>query len=132
MGCSSNSNIEFSNGKETVNSFKNLENTIKNYREAINEYKKYKEEFEDILEQQILCEIELKKYFNNQKRIIMENEPEEIRNFQKIFNKVNRLEKKLNIVPGCLTKLKNNLKKNNNNKKNKKDNEKKDEKKDES
>ena len=39
---------------------------------------------------------------------------EEIRNFQKIFNKVNRLEKKLNIVPGCLTKLKNN---NNNNKK---------------
>ena len=54
----------------------------------------------------------------------MENEPEEIRNFQKTFNKVNRLEKKLNIVPGCLTKLKNNnnKKKNNNNKK---DNEKK-------
>jgi len=122
MGCSSNSNIEFSNGKETVNSFKNLENRIKDYREAIKEYKKYKEEYEDILEQQILCERELKKYFSNQKRIIMENEPEEIRNFQKTFNKVNRLEKKLNIVPGCLTKLKNNnnnKKKNNNNKKDK-------------
>ena len=122
MGCSSNSNVEFSNGKETVNSFKNLEKRIKDYKEAINEYKKYKEEYEDILEQQILCERELKKYFSNQKKIIMENEPQEIRNFQKTFNKVNRLEKKLNIVPGCLTKYKNN---NKNNKKNsKKDNEK--------
>ena len=125
MGCSSNSNIEFSNGKETVNSFKNLENRLKDYREAIKEYKKYKEEYEDILEQQILCERELKKYFSNQKRIIMENEPEEIRNFQKTFNKVNRLEKKLNIVPGCLTKLKNNNNNNNKKKNNKKDNEKK-------
>ena len=125
MGCSSNSNIEFSNGKETANSFKNLENRLKDYREAIKEYKKYKEEYEDILEQQILCERELKKYFSNQKRIIMENEPEEIRNFQKTFNKVNRLEKKLNIVPGCLTKLKNNNNNNNKKKNNKKDNEKK-------
>ena len=93
-----------------------------NYHGQNMNIKKYKDEYENILEQQILCERELKKYFSNQKRIIMENEPEEIRNFQKTFNKVNRLEKKLNIVPGCLTKLKNNnnnKKKNNNNKKDK-------------
>ena len=49
MGCSSNSNVEFSNGKETVNSFKNLEKRIKDYKEAINEYKKYKNKIKVII-----------------------------------------------------------------------------------
>ena len=103
MGCSSDYAIkEACEDEETVNAFQKLEQTIKVYKEAIEEYKKYLEEYGDVLEQKVLCEKLINSYFKLQKRVIITNEPQEIRNYRHTFNRVNRLEEKLNITPGCL------------------------------
>ena len=121
MGCGSNYSIkDASNEKETINAFQKLEKSLKAYKEAINEYKKFLEEYGNILEQQIICEKDIIFYFKLQKKINMEKEPKEIKEYKKIFNRVNRLEKRLNIGPGYINKNKDKFYKN----KEKKDNEK--------
>ena len=103
MGCGANAALKEScEDKEQLNAFKKLKNTINAYKEGINEYKKFLEEYQNILEQKLLCEKDLNKYFNLQKNINMQNEPKEIQNFKKIFNRVDRLEQKLDIHPGCI------------------------------
>ena len=103
MGCGTHSTLKEScEDKEQLNAFKKLKNTISVYKEAINEYKKFLEEYQTILEQKLICDKDLNKYFKLQKKIIMDNEPKEIKNYKKIFNRVDRLEEKLNISPGCI------------------------------
>ena len=103
MGCGTHTTLKEScEDKEQLNAFKKLKNTIKAYKEAISEYKKFLEEYQTILEQKLICEKDLNKYFKLQKKIIMDNEPKEIKNYKKIFNRVDRLEEKLNISPGCI------------------------------
>ena len=53
------------------------------------------------------CEKNLNTYFRLQKVVNFGNEPDEIKNYKKTFNRVNRLEEKLNIIPQCLIKLRN-------------------------
>ncbi len=103
MGCSSNDNDEpkeENTYEDNTNQFDKLEKILKSYKDSIIKYKKYKEDYEDIFEQQIKCERLLKNYFSLQKNIILSNEPEEIKNYKKTFNRVNRLEENLKIVPG--------------------------------
>ena len=120
MGCGSNNAIKDScEDKEAIDSFKKLENTMKYYKEAIDEYKNYLNEYLDLLEQKLLCEKEIENYFNLQKRINFQNEPEEIRNYRKSFNRVNRLEERLNIGPGIIAQIKTRKIKKEENRKNK-------------
>ena len=113
MGCGSNSSIkEVSDEKETVNAFIKVKNSIKAYKEAISEYKKNVEEFGDILEKKLICEKDITYYFKLQKRINLEKEPKEIKEFKQTFNRVNRLEKRLNIGPGIIKKYQEEYKKN--------------------
>ena len=103
MGCGSNAELKEScEDKEQLNAFQKLKNAINAYKKGINEYKKFLEEYQHILEQKLICEKNINKYFNLQKKINMQNEPNEIKNFKKVFNRVDRLEKKLNIHPGCI------------------------------
>ena len=107
MGCSSN-DVENEKNPYEVNpdSFSKVEKIIKSYREAISKYKKYKEIYEDIFEQQIKCEKLLKHYFSIQNNIILANQPPEIKNYKKTFNRVNKLEDDLKIGPGFILKYK--------------------------
>ena len=107
MGCSSNIMSE-ENNEDNSNSFDKLEKIIKSYREAISKYKKSVEEYEDIFEQQIKCEKLLKNYFSLQKNIIISEQPNEIKNYKKTFNRISKLEDNLKIVPGCISKKFNN------------------------
>ena len=103
MGCSSNEKPEEENKfEDNTNQFDKLEKILKSYKESIMKYKKYKEDYEDIFEQQVKCEKLLKNYFSIQKNINLSNEPEEIKNYKKTFNRVNRLEENLKIVPGFI------------------------------
>ena len=113
MGCSNNevSEGEENNYKAIANSSEKIQKMLKSYKEGILKYKKYKEQYEDILEQQIKCEKLLKKYFSMKSNIVMSNEPNEIKSYKKIFNKINKVEEDLKIVPGFLTKYSNKNKK---------------------
>ena len=103
MGCSSSEKPEEENKfEDNTNQFDKLEKILKSYKESIMKYKKYKEDYEDIFEQQVKCEKLLKNYFSIQKNINLSNEPEEIKNYKKTFNRVNRLEENLKIVPGFI------------------------------
>ena len=113
MGCSS-SNIDKDGNpyEDNKNSFEKLEKIIKSYKEAIAKYKIYKEDYEEIFEQQMKCEKLLKNYFSLQKSISinLSNEPNEIKNYKKTFNRVNKLEDNLKVIPGFLNKYKYNIK----------------------
>ena len=112
MGCSSNNIDKDGNPYEdTTNSFEKLEKIIKTYKESIAKYKIYKEDYDEIFEQQMKCEKLLKTYFSLQKSINLSNEPSEIKNYKKTFNRVNRLEENLKVIPGFLNKYKYNIKK---------------------
>ena len=101
MGCSSNEKQEEEHTfEDNKNQFDKLEKMLKSYKESIMKYKKYKEDYEDIFEQQVKCEKLLKNYFSIQKNINLSNEPAEIKNYKKIFNRVDKLEENLKIVPG--------------------------------
>ena len=88
---------------------------LKSYKEAISKYKNSVGEYEDIFEQQIKCEKLLKTYFSLQKNINLSNEPNEIKNYKKTFNRVNKLEENLKINPGIINKYKYNSNNENNN-----------------
>ena len=106
MGCNSNPAIKEScEDKETEDAFIKLEKTINEYRKAIAEYKNYLEEYENILKKEISCEKLINYYFRIQKRVNLANEPQEIRYYKKTFYKVNRLEERLNIKPGCIKEI---------------------------
>ena len=120
MGCSSNKSLGEENIEVKEDSFDKLEKMIKLYREAISKYKRSIEDYKDIFEQQIKCEKLLNIYFSLQKYINLSNEPNEIKNYKKTFNRVNRLEENLKIGPGIMNKFKLN---NNINNKNLSDNE---------
>ena len=112
MGCSSNNIDKDGNPYEdNTNSFEKLEKIIKSYKEAIAKYKIYKEDYDEIFEQQMKCEKLLKNYFSLQKSINLANEPSEIKNYKKTFNRVNKLEDNLKVIPGFLNKYKYNIKK---------------------
>ena len=101
MGCSSNEKPEEEHTfEDNKNQFDKLEKMLKSYKESIMKYKKYKEDYEDIFEQQVKCEKLLKNYFSIQKNINLSNEPAEIKNYKKTFNRVDKLEENLKIVPG--------------------------------
>ena len=101
MGCSSNEKPEEEHAfEDNKNQFDKLEKMLKSYKESIMKYKKYKEDYEDIFEQQVKCEKLLKNYFSIQKNINLSNEPAEIKNYKKTFNRVDKLEENLKIVPG--------------------------------
>ena len=101
MGCSSNEKQEEEHTfEDNKNQFDKLEKMLKSYKESIMKYKKYKEDYEDIFEQQVKCEKLLKNYFSIQKNINLSNEPVEIKNYKKAFNRVDKLEENLKIVPG--------------------------------
>ena len=104
MGCTSNNEIGEENNENNTNSFNKLEKMLNSYKEAISKYKISIQEYEDIFEQQIKCEKLLKTYFSLQKNIILSNEPSEIKNYKKTFNRVNKLEDNLKIVPGIINK----------------------------
>ena len=115
MGCSSNDLQNERSTEDNINSFEKLEKILKQYKEAISKYKKSVGEYEDIFEQQIKCEKLLKNYFSLQKNINLSNEPNEIKNYKKTFNRVNRLEENLKIGPGIMNKFKYNNNINNQN-----------------
>ena len=115
MGCSSNKSLGEENIEVKEDSFDKLEKMIKLYREAISKYKRSIEDYKDIFEQQIKCEKLLNIYFSLQKNIILSNEPNEIKNYKKTFNRVNRLEENLKIGPGIMNKFKYNNNINNQN-----------------
>ena len=106
MGCSSNKSLGEENIEVKEDSFDKLEKMIKLYREAISKYKRSIEDYKDIFEQQIKCEKLLNIYFSIQKNINLSNEPNEIKNYKKTFNRVNRLEENLKIGPGIMNKFK--------------------------
>ena len=115
MGCSSNKSLGEENIEVKEDSFDKLEKMIKLYREAISKYKRSIEDYKDIFEQQIKCEKLLNIYFSLQKNINLSNEPNEIKNYKKTFNRVNRLEENLKIGPGIMNKFKYNNNINNQN-----------------
>ena len=104
MGCASNNQDNEEEKEDNTNSFEKLEKILKSYREAISKYKNSVEEYKDIFEQQIKCEKLLKSYFSLQKNINLSNEPSEIKNYKKTFNRVNKLEDNLKIAPGIINK----------------------------
>ena len=111
MGCSSNDLQNERSTEDNINSFEKLEKILKQYKEAISKYKKSVGEYEDIFEQQIKCEKLLKNYFSLQKNINLSNEPNEIKNYKKTFNRVNKLEDNLKISPAFFSKFNYNNKK---------------------
>ena len=115
MGCTSNNEIGEENNENNTNSFNKLEKMLNSYKEAISKYKISIQEYEDIFEQQIKCEKLLNIYFSIQKNINLSNEPNEIKNYKKTFNRVNRLEENLKIGPGIMNKFKYNNNINNQN-----------------
>ena len=106
MGCSNSEIKNVCDDPESVNAYVKLEKLLAQYKNAIQEYKIFKDKYEEILEQELICNKNLNFYFNSQKKVILSNEPKEIQNYQKIFNRVNRLEEKLNITADCLTNFK--------------------------
>ena len=106
MGCSNSEIKNACEDSESINSYQKLQKLLAQYKNAIQEYKIFMETYEEILEQELLCKKYLDYYFNLQKKVILTNEPKEIQNYQKTFNRVDRLEEKLNISASCLTNFK--------------------------
>ena len=106
MGCTSNKSLGEENVEDKEDAFDRIEKMIKLYKEAISKYQKNVEEYQDIFEQQMKCEKLINLYFSLQKNINLSNEPNEIKNYKKTFNRVNKLEENLKIGPGIMNKFK--------------------------
>ena len=99
MGCGGTNIRDYTKDPDKVNKFKHIEELIDKFEEAINEYCEYKKEFEKLLYLKNRTEINLELYFKAKNQQILLTEPDLIRNYQKTFHEIKKIDESLQINP---------------------------------
>jgi hypothetical protein len=102
MGCNEINVSNYSENKETRSDFKSIQEKLKNLKEIIEDYKKNKNKLEIILTMKNNINNDLNEYFKLINKKILVNEEDEIKNYQKTFQRVNHIEEKMNVNPKLL------------------------------
>ena len=102
MGCNEINVSDYSENKEHRSDFKSIQKKLKNLKEIIEDYKKNKNKLEIILTMKNNINNDLNEYFKLINKKILVNEEDEIKNYQKTFQRVNHIEEKMNVNPKLL------------------------------
>ena len=107
MGCGGINIRDFTKDPDKVDFFKNIENLLDKFEDAIEDYSNYKTEFEKLLYLKNRSNINLERYFQLNKRILVaEDEP--IKHYERSYQLISKIDNQLNINPSHIN-LKPNL-----------------------
>jgi hypothetical protein len=108
MGCDGINVSNYTENKETSSDFKSIQEKLKNLKKIIDDYKINKNRLEILLTLKNNVNNDLNEYFKIINKKILINEVDEIKNYQKTFQKINKIEEKMNVNPKLLNIGKNN------------------------
>ena len=102
MGCNEINVSNYTENKGIRSDFKSIQEKLKNLKEIIEDYKINKNKLEIILTMKNNINNDLNEYFKLINKKILVNEEDEIKNYQKTFQRVNHIEEKMNVNPKLL------------------------------
>ena len=102
MGCNEINVSNYTENKGICSDFKSIQEKLKNLKEIIEDYKINKNKLEIILTMKNNINNDLNEYFKLINKKILINEEDEIKNYQKTFQRVNHIEEKMNVNPKLL------------------------------